>query len=236
MRHDGTFDPLLKAITWAVLAIAVAKVVWQWLSTSFWRWLSVDVWGWIIDHPWWSALIAALLVLVPVLLVARLLAPRRYVRYLDDDYLDDDFDDEAPAVLTYGMHRLDAMEATEFERACAALLVRDGFTGVQHSGRAGDLGADVVAWDHLGRKVVVQCKHYARPVGSRDVQTFNGTARPEHHADVPIVIGLNGFTRDARAFAARHDLILVNRPILHDWAQGTDLYDAIDDEADRAAA
>ncbi|MEU4303650.1 restriction endonuclease [Kitasatospora aureofaciens] len=231
MRHDGTFDPLLKAIAWAVLAIAVAKVVWQWLSTSFWRWLSVDVWGWITDHPWWSALIAAPLVLVPALLAVRLLTLRRYVRYLDDD-----FDDEAPAVQTYGTHHLDTMEATEFERACAALLVRDGFTGVQHSGRAGDLGADVIAWDHLGRKVVVQCKHYARPVGSRDVQTFNGTARPEHHADVPVMIGLNGFTRDARAFAARHDLILVNRQILHDWAQGTDLYDAINDEANRAAA
>ncbi|MFF4383632.1 restriction endonuclease [Kitasatospora sp. NPDC001547] len=231
MRHDGTFDPLLKAIAGVVLAIAVAKVVWQWLSTTFWRWLSVDVWGWITDHPWWSALIAAPLALVPVMLAARLLAPRGYVHYVDDD-----FDDEAPAILTYGIHHLDAMGDTEFERACAALLVRDGFTRVQHSGRAGDLGADVIAWDHLGRKVVVQCKHYGKPVGSRDVQTFNGTARPEHHADVPVMIGLNGFTRDARAFAARQNLILVNRQILHDWAQGTYLYAAIDDEADRAAA
>ncbi|CAM5709979.1 restriction endonuclease [Streptomyces viridifaciens] len=231
MRHDGTFDPLLKAIAGAVLALAVAKVVWQWLSTTFWRWLSMDVWGWIAEHPWWSALIAAPLGLVPLLLVARLLAPRGYVRYTDDDS-----DDEAPAILTYGIHHLDAMEATEFERACAALLARDGFTLVQHSGRAGDLGADVIAWDHLGRKVVVQCKHYGKPVGSRDVQTFNGTARPEHHADVPVMIGLNGFTRDARDFAARHNLTLVNRQILRDWAQGTYLYDAIDDEADRAAA
>ncbi|MGW2541001.1 restriction endonuclease [Kitasatospora sp. NPDC001574] len=118
MRHDGTFDPLLKAIARAVLAIAVARVVRQWLST---------------------------------------------------------------------------------------------FTGVQH----------------------------ARPVGSRDVRTFNGTARPEHHADAPVMIGLNDFTRDARAFAARHDLVLdldlvlvldldldldlVNRQILHDWAQGYDV-------------
>ncbi|MGW3182031.1 restriction endonuclease [Kitasatospora sp. NPDC001119] len=83
MRHDGTFDPLLKV------------------------------------------------------LAARLLAPRGYVRYVEDH-----FDNETPAILTYGVHHLDAMEATEFERACAALLARDGFTRVQHSGRAGDLGAD----------------------------------------------------------------------------------------------
>ncbi|WP_413815879.1 restriction endonuclease [Kitasatospora purpeofusca] len=76
------------------------------------------------------------------------------------------------------------------------------------AGRTGDLGADVIAGDHLGRKVVVQCKHYGKPAGSRDIQTFNDTARPEHHTDVPVMIGLNGFTRDARAFAARHDLVL----------------------------
>ncbi|MET8539494.1 hypothetical protein ABZW03_02385 [Kitasatospora sp. NPDC004799] len=76
MRHDGTFDPLLKASAGAVLAIAVAKAVWQWLSTTFWRWLSVDVWGWITEHPWWSALIAAPVALVPLLLVTRLLTPR----------------------------------------------------------------------------------------------------------------------------------------------------------------
>ncbi|MFF2145783.1 restriction endonuclease [Kitasatospora sp. NPDC058190] len=57
------------------------------------------------------------------------------------------------------MQHLDAMDATEFERACADLLVLDGFTQIQHSGRSGDLGADVIARDRLGRKVVVHCKH-----------------------------------------------------------------------------
>ncbi|WP_316527943.1 restriction endonuclease [Kitasatospora brasiliensis] len=231
MRDDGTFDPLLKFIAGAVLAVAAAKVFWQWLTTSFWHWLSVDMWGWITDRPWWSALIASPIVLTPVLVAAWLFAPRGYGHYTDEV-----FEDEEPAALTYPIHHLAVMHPTDFEKACAALLVRDGFTSVRHSGRSGDLGADVIVWDHLGRKVVVQCKHYNKPVGSRDVQTFNGTARPEHDSDVPVMIGLNGFTRDAAAFGTRQNLILVNRSILTSWAHGTHLYDAIDEDADRAAA
>ncbi|MFI9325069.1 restriction endonuclease [Kitasatospora aureofaciens] len=233
MRDDGTFDPLLKFLAGAVLAVAAAKVLWQWLSTTAWHWLSADVWSWVIGHSWWSALIATPFVLAAVLLTRRLLfAPRGYGY---DTGEDDDQEWEVPDGPTYRMRHLEAMHPTDFEKACAAMLARDGFTGVEHSGRAGDLGADVVAWDHLGRKVVVQCKRYARPVGSRDVQTFNGTARPEHGADVPVMVGLNGFTADARAFAARHDLILVGRKVLKRWAHGTCLYDAIDEE-DVAAA
>ncbi|MCX5215744.1 restriction endonuclease [Kitasatospora sp. NBC_00240] len=113
-----------------------------------------------------------------------------------------------------------------------------GFTRVEHSGRRGDLGADVIAYDHLGRKVVVQCKHYAKPVGSPDVQMFNGTARPVHHAEVPVMVGLNGFTAHARALGDHQDLALVGRRTLKRWAHGAHLYDALDADLDedRAAA
>ncbi|MFC9331332.1 restriction endonuclease [Kitasatospora sp. NPDC057015] len=230
MREDGTFDPLLKFIAGALVAVAVAKMFWQWLSTTFWHWLSADVWDWIAGHPWWSALIASPVVLAAVLLV-RLFAPRGYAHY--DDF-NDDFDDgeEEPAGPVYRMRHLDAMHPTDFEKACAAMLARDGFTRVEHSGGPRDLGADVIAWDHHGRKVVVQVKHYARPVGSRDVQTFNGTARPVHHADMPVMVGLNGFTADARALGDDQDLALVGRRTLKRWAHGTHLYDAMDAELD----
>ncbi|MEV7930569.1 restriction endonuclease [Kitasatospora sp. NPDC088779] len=235
MRDNGTFDPLLKFLAGAVLAVAAAKVLWQWLSTTAWHWVSVDVWGWITGHPWWSALIAAPFALAAVLLIRLLLfAPRGYGHYADEDFDEEEW--EEPGAPTYRMRHLDEMHPTDFEKACAAMLARDGFAQVEHSGRTGDLGADVIAWDHQGRKVVVQVKHYARPVGSRDVQTFNGTARPEHGADVPVMVGLNGFTADARAFAARHDLVLVGRKVLKRWAHGTRLYDAIDEEEDLAAA
>jgi hypothetical protein len=40
----------------------------------------------------------------------------------------------------------------------------------------------------------LQCKQYANPVGSGHVQKVNGTARPHHGADLPIMIALNGFS------------------------------------------
>ncbi|TQF07092.1 restriction endonuclease [Kitasatospora acidiphila] len=128
------------------------------------------------------------------------------------------------------MHQLAAMTPTGFEQACADLLVRDGFHPVRRSGGAGDLGADVIAWDSYGRKIVVQCKRYKKPVGNEEVQRFNGTARPEHGADVPIMVGLNGFTVPAQKFAARHNITLVDQDALQDWAHGKDLHDIISDD------
>jgi restriction system protein len=59
------------------------------------------------------------------------------------------------------------------------------------------------------------------------VQKFNGTARPHHGADIPITIGLNGFTQSKIDFAARYDLILMGRPELKRWAHGQHLYEVL---------
>ncbi|MFF1872611.1 restriction endonuclease [Kitasatospora herbaricolor] len=223
MRDDGTFDPVLKFLAGGVLALAAAKMLWHWVST--------DMWAWICGHPWWTALIA-FAVLLAALLIG-LVADSAPVYHDDSPQTFDDPDDLAQ--LTYRMRQLEAMTPTGFEQACADLLARDGFSRVRRVGGAGDLGADVIAWDDQGRKLVLQCKQYQRPVGSRDVQTFNGTARPEHDADVPIMVGLNGFTRQAVEFADRHALVLVDRQTLKAWAHGTHLYQVLDDD-DRAAA
>ncbi|MER7735413.1 hypothetical protein ABTX80_31435 [Streptomyces erythrochromogenes] len=39
------------------------------------------------------------------------------------------------------------------------------------------------------------------------MQKFNGTARPHHGADLPIMIALSGFTQPATDFAQQHELI-----------------------------
>jgi hypothetical protein len=56
-----------------------------------------------------------------------------------------------------------------------------------------------------------------------DLQKFNGTARSEHGADVPLFVASCKFTKQARAFAARHDLILVDVDLLGFWNSGTTL-------------
>ncbi|MEU5599557.1 restriction endonuclease [Streptomyces sp. NPDC020298] len=67
-------------------------------------------------------------------------------------------------------------------------------------------------------------------VGSEAVQRFNGTAVPEHHAQVAVIVALNGFTRPATNFARRHGFVLVGRPELKRWAHGEHLYAVVDEQ------
>ncbi|MFF0109753.1 restriction endonuclease [Streptomyces hirsutus] len=118
-----------------------------------------------------------------------------------------------------------AMDDRGFERYVADLCRRDGRTDVTRVGGAGDLGADVTGHLPAGRRFVIQCKRYAkhRTVGSRDLQMFNGTARAEHGADVPVFVASCVFTRPAREFAARHRLCLIDVNLLGFWNSGTPL-------------
>ncbi|MFF9126292.1 restriction endonuclease [Streptomyces sp. NPDC014889] len=123
-----------------------------------------------------------------------------------------------------------AMDDRQFEEYVAGLCRRDGCTDVRRVGGAGDLGADVTGRLPDGRRVVIQCKRYARhrSVGSRDLQTFNGTARAEHRADVPVFVASCVFTRPAREFAARHRIRLVDVDLLGFWNSGTALTSLLD--------
>ncbi|MFJ5811104.1 restriction endonuclease [Streptomyces sp. NPDC093093] len=118
----------------------------------------------------------------------------------------------------------------EFEEYVADLCRRDGCTEVRRVGGANDLGADVIGRLPDGRKLVVQCKHYAkhRTVGSPDLQKFNGTVRDEHRADVPLFVASCKFTKQARVFAARHGLVLVDVDLLGFWNSGTTLTSLLD--------
>ncbi|WP_330347716.1 restriction endonuclease [Streptomyces sp. NBC_00582] len=240
--EDGSLDPVLKFILGLILAVAIAKVAWKWLTEDAWHWVSVDVWGWISDdvwgwligHPWWFALIilGTLVLLCFVFFSDRTV----YVYYSDagDDGGDETYDSKpvmaAPTVLTFKMKQLAAMTADGFEQACADLLARDGFMRARRVGGSGDLGADVVAWDDDNRKIVLQCKQYSGPVGSGAVQKFNGTAVPEHHADVAVIVALNGFTKPGADFARRHGIMLMGRPELKRWAHGEHLYAVVEEE------
>ena len=129
-----------------------------------------------------------------------------------------------------------AMDDRAFEEYVADLCRRDGCTDVKRVGGAGDLGADVTGRLPDGRKIVIQCKRYAkhRTVGSRDLQTFNGTARAEHGADVPVFVASCVFTRPARDFAARHGLRLIDVNLLGFWNSGTALTSFLDLDISRS--
>jgi hypothetical protein len=130
--------------------------------------------------------------------------------------------------MDYTLEAFETATPLRFEEMCRELLERDGFTNVKRVGGAGDLGADVVADDRLGRRVVLQCKRYAAPVTSEAVQQFNGTARPVHGAAVPVIVALNGFTAPAAALATQQRLHLVDRERLARWGIGQHLYEVLD--------
>nr|EIF92639.1 hypothetical protein [Streptomyces tsukubensis NRRL18488] len=111
-----------------------------------------------------------------------------------------------------------------FELFVASLLERDGYTIERRHGGPGDEGADVIATDKLGARVVVQCKHTSASmaknvIGADDVHKFNGTARPEHRATLAVMM-TNGWATDrARTFAGRHDIIIIESSALQRLAE-----------------
>lgn len=130
------------------------------------------------------------------------------------------------ADLRYSIAQIDAMSPTAFEHAVRDLMIRDGIKA-RHVGQRGDQAADVIGRDTVGRVLVAQCKHTTTGgrVGSRVMYEVNGTAGPVHGADVAVVVTNGDFTRNAREFAARHGIHLVDRDQLAHWTgQNTSLH------------
>ncbi|MFK0160726.1 restriction endonuclease [Streptomyces sp. NPDC090493] len=222
-EEDGSLDPLLKFLLYAVIALTVGKMLWKWLTEDVLRWITVDLWRLAAGHQWWTALTTVGGLMLFLLLAGLLsgLSGAGAYRHVDEAETADE-----PDVLTFKMKQLASMSASGFEQACADLLARDGFRQPRRVGGAGDLGADVTAWDGDDRPVILQCKQYASPVGSGPRAAVQRNS-PHHGADVPILIALNGFTQPATDFARRHALLLVSRRELKLWAHGRHLYDVL---------
>nr|WP_063735120.1 restriction endonuclease [Streptomyces sp. RTd22] len=123
------------------------------------------------------------------------------------------------------MAEVDAMTWQRFELYVAELCRRDGCTQVVVSGKSGDLGADVTGLMPDGRRLVIQCKHYAahRTVSSGDMQKFLGTAKAEHGADVAAFVTTADFTQAARSLAVKHGILALHRNLLGAWVRGATL-------------
>ncbi|MFD8410943.1 restriction endonuclease [Streptomyces sp. NPDC059650] len=131
---------------------------------------------------------------------------------------------QAPADLPdIGGEALDhaGADADGFEHTVAALCARDGCTSVEVVGGAGDLGADVVATAADGRRVVIQCKHYAQGhrVGSQDLQRFGGTCYAVHEADVAVIVTTSSFTAPAVEYADTCGIVCVDGEALVAWTE-----------------
>ncbi|MFF2041001.1 restriction endonuclease [Kitasatospora sp. NPDC058170] len=119
------------------------------------------------------------------------------------------------------MEAVRTMHPRDFERLVAERLRRDGFSILQAQGGPGDLGADVIALSPAGKRVVVQCKHTSKGsnVGTGALQAFNGTAVPEHQADVAVVVTNGFYTKPALQFAGVHGIRLMGVWEVRRWIE-----------------
>lgn len=100
------------------------------------------------------------------------------------------------------------MTATEYELFVGSHLYRFGFVRIEHTGKTGDFGADLIGFDIYGRKAVIQCKHYSKPVGVKAVQEVI-SAREYYRAIRAIVVTNSTFTKAAKHLATRCGVELV---------------------------
>jgi restriction system protein len=96
---------------------------------------------------------------------------------------------------------------TDYEHLCAALLRKAGWSTQMTKG-SGDQGADVIA-KRGGRRIVVQCKFYSKPVGNKAVQEVVA-AKQFVGADLAIVASNQSFTGSARKLAAANAVLLLH--------------------------
>ena len=113
----------------------------------------------------------------------------------------------------------DGMSGPEFEQFVAKLLRASGFSKVRVCGGAGDRGQDICGFDPAGRWTIVQCKRWSKPIGSPEVQKFNGTAWTVHKAQIAMIVATSTFTRPAQVEATSHGTLLVDRAALGRWLE-----------------
>lgn len=95
----------------------------------------------------------------------------------------------------------------DFEFKCAETLNQLGWQA--HATQAsGDQGVDVVA-EKDGKKVVIQCKLYSKPVGNKAVQEIY-SGKDYYNADYAVVVSNQAYTASARQLAHKCGVVLLS--------------------------
>jgi len=103
----------------------------------------------------------------------------------------------------------DSLGGEEFEKFCAELIKRNGFSKVEARGAAGDNGVDILA-EKDGVTYAIQCKRYASNIGNGAVQEiYAGKEFFKRH--VGVVMTNQYFTPSAKETAERTGVILWDR-------------------------
>jgi restriction system protein len=107
-----------------------------------------------------------------------------------------------------GIAEIDRMDGRTFERCLAMLFRRLGYH-VEHVGRRGDYGADLVV-RRDGKRVVVQAKRWTKNVGIKAVQEANA-APALYGCSGAMVVTNRHFTAAAKKLARANGVVLWDR-------------------------
>jgi HJR/Mrr/RecB family endonuclease len=108
----------------------------------------------------------------------------------------------------------DCMEGHDFEKFCAGVLEKNGFSNISVTPGSGDQGVDIIACKD-GVKYGIQCKCYSSDIGNKAVQEVYSGAR-FYDCHVPVVLTNRYFTKSARELAEKTNVLLWDRDKLND--------------------
>ena len=110
-----------------------------------------------------------------------------------------------------GIADVDRMDGTTFEVFLTTLFRRLGY-GVEHTGRRGDYGADLVVTKD-GQRIAVQAKRWTKTIGVKAVQEAVAS-KGIYKCSEALVVANRAFTGQARTLARANDVTLWDREVL----------------------
>lgn len=110
---------------------------------------------------------------------------------------------------TQSISFVDGMEGHAFERWCAELLTKCGFSHVDVTKGSGDQGVDVIGV-YNGEKWAIQCKNYAKPLGNKPIQEVVSGAM-FYDCSRRAVMTNQTFTKGAKELAKKTETVLIDR-------------------------
>ena len=111
---------------------------------------------------------------------------------------------------------MDRMNGYDFEKYCASLLLKNGFTNIVVTPRSGDQGVDIIA-EKSFVKYAIQCKNYSSPLGNACVQEVHA-GKIYYNCHVGVVMTNSIFTIGAKDLAKATGVLLWDRDMLLEMA------------------
>lgn len=104
--------------------------------------------------------------------------------------------------------RIRHMSGWEYEQYVAAVLQKRGYRDIKVTAKSNDYGADIIGVTPYGKRIAIQCKKYiGHPIGVKAVQEI-ASAKLYYHCSLAMVVGISGFTENAKRMASEIDVML----------------------------